>query len=36
MKEDGIKPSIFWNSNDLAVLEIDTLILDLEEELKKY
>ena len=36
MKEDGYNPSIFWNRVDSAVLEIDTLILDLEEELKKY
>ncbi|WP_349775614.1 DUF2750 domain-containing protein [Halalkalibacter oceani] len=36
MKVDGIKPSIFWNNVDSAVLDIDTLILDLEEELKKY
>ncbi|AOH55144.1 hypothetical protein ABE28_012365 [Peribacillus muralis] len=36
LKEDGIRPSIFWNNADSAVLEIDLLILDLEEELKKY
>lgn len=36
MKEDGIKLSIFWNNVDSAVLDIDTLILDLEDELKKY
>ena len=36
MKKDGIKPSIFWNNVDSAVLDIDTLILDLEDELKKY
>ncbi|TDL92418.1 DUF2750 domain-containing protein [Vibrio vulnificus] len=36
LKEDDINPSIFWNNVDSAVLEIDILILDLEEELKKY
>ena len=36
MKADGIKPSIFWNNVDSAVLDIDTIILDLKNELKNY
>jgi len=36
MKKDGIKPSIFWNNVDSVVPDIDRLISDLEEELKKY
>ncbi|WP_299516242.1 DUF2750 domain-containing protein [uncultured Rummeliibacillus sp.] len=36
MKVDGIKPSIFWNNVDSSVLDIDTLFLDLADELKKY
>ncbi|QCR31905.1 DUF2750 domain-containing protein [Lysinibacillus sp. SGAir0095] len=36
LKSEGIQPSIFWNNVDSAVLDIDTLILDLEDEIKKY
>jgi len=36
LKEDGYKPSIFFNNNDSAVLEVDTLIGDLKAELEKY
>lgn len=36
IKEDGNKPSIFWNRDDSAVLEIDTLLNDLKTELEKY
>jgi len=36
MKRDGIRPSIFWNGTDSAVLEIDILRRDLELELEKY
>ncbi|GGJ94756.1 hypothetical protein GCM10007063_16610 [Lentibacillus kapialis] len=36
MDADGIRPSIFWNNTDSAVLETHTLKLDLEEELNNY
>lgn len=36
MKKDGIQISIFENNVDSAVLNIDTIILDLENELSKY
>ena len=36
MKEDGVLPSIFWNNDDSAVLEICVLQKDLELELQKY
>jgi Protein of unknown function (DUF2750) len=36
MKIDDIKPSIFWNNADSALLDIDKLIVDLEDELRKY
>ncbi|MCM3130562.1 DUF2750 domain-containing protein (plasmid) [Paenibacillus urinalis] len=36
LKEDGIKPSIFFNNDDSAVLEVNTLIEDIETELEKY
>jgi Protein of unknown function (DUF2750) len=36
LKEDGLKPSIFFNNDDSAVLEIDTLIEDLKTELENY
>lgn len=36
MKKDGYKPSIFWNNNDSAVLEIETLLEDLNTELENY
>ena len=29
LKEDGLKPSIFFNNDDSAVLEVDVLIRDL-------
>lgn len=34
--EDGYKPSIFFNNVDSAVLEVETLIRDLETELENY
>ncbi|WNR46870.1 DUF2750 domain-containing protein [Paenibacillus roseipurpureus] len=36
MSEDQRKPSIFWNRDDSAVLEIQVLLNDLEQELEKY
>lgn len=36
MKESGHKPSIFWNCDDSAVLEIDIILKDLNNELDKY
>lgn len=36
IKKDGYKLSIFWNNHDSAVLEVDTLLRDLETELEKY
>jgi Protein of unknown function (DUF2750) len=36
LKEDGFRPSIFWNNDESAVLEVDTLLGDLESELGKY
>ena len=36
LKEDGIKPSVFFNNDDSAVLEVKTLIRDLKAELEKY
>lgn len=36
LKEDGLKPSVFFNNDDSAVLEVDTVIRDLREELGKY
>lgn len=36
MKNDGNKPSIFWNNKDSAVVEIDVLLNDLNKELENY
>lgn len=36
MKEDGLKPSIFWNNHDSAVVNIDILLEDLNRELENY
>lgn len=36
MKVDKIKPSIFWNNEDSAVLEVEDLISDLKCELENY
>lgn len=36
IKEDGIKPSIFFNNEDSAVLDIDPFIQDIETELENY
>lgn len=36
MKKDGAKPSIFFNNTDSAVLDVDTLLSDLEDELENY
>jgi hypothetical protein len=36
LKNDGYKPSIFYNNYDSAVLEVDVLIEDLKSELDKY
>lgn len=34
MVEDGVKPSIFFNNDDSAVLEVEVLKCDLERELE--
>ncbi len=36
MKEDKIKVSVFPNDNDTAIVEVDVLLRDLEEDLAKY
>lgn len=36
MEKDGVIASIFWNNYDSAVLEINTILRDLELELEKY
>lgn len=36
MKKDGHIPSIFWNHKDSVVLEIDTLLNDLNSEFENY
>jgi hypothetical protein len=36
MKTDGIKPSIFPTDEDKAVGNIDTLLIDLENQLEYY
>ncbi|MGV2941294.1 DUF2750 domain-containing protein [Mesobacillus sp. LC4] len=36
MKVDGFKPSIFPTDTDSAVMDVDTLCEDIEEELEKY
>lgn len=36
MKEDGFKPSIFFNNENAIVVDIDTFITHLETELEKY
>lgn len=36
IQDDGYKVSVFWNNDDSAVLEVDTLLKDLEKELEKY
>ncbi|MBY0012066.1 DUF2750 domain-containing protein [Paenibacillus typhae] len=36
MVKDQYKPSIFWNRDDSAVLEIQVILNDLEQELEKY
>ncbi|WP_240421916.1 DUF2750 domain-containing protein [Paenibacillus periandrae] len=36
MVKDQHKPSIFWNRDDSAVLEIQVILNDLEQELEKY
>ncbi|OAS14700.1 DUF2750 domain-containing protein [Paenibacillus oryzisoli] len=36
LKVDGLKPSIFFNNDDSAVLDVDILIRDLKAELEKY
>ncbi|MCM3128457.1 MULTISPECIES: DUF2750 domain-containing protein [unclassified Paenibacillus] len=36
LKKDGIRPSIFFNNEDSAVLEVDILIRDIEAELENY
>lgn len=36
LKEEGIKPSIFFNNDDSAVLEVDVLIKDINIELENY
>jgi hypothetical protein len=36
MKSDGVKPSIFPTDTDSAVMDVDTLREDIEEELEKY
>lgn len=36
MKVDNIKPSIFFNNENSAVIEVEKLIGDIEEELENY
>lgn len=36
MKEDGLKPSIFWNNKDSIVVETNVLLSGIEEELENY
>ncbi len=36
MKVDNIKPSIFFNNENSAVIEVEKLISDIEEELENY
>ncbi|HHW38526.1 MAG TPA: DUF2750 domain-containing protein [Bacillales bacterium] len=36
IKDDGYRVSVFWNNDDSAVLEVDTLLKDLGSELEKY
>lgn len=36
IKEDGYRPSIFWNGYDSAVMEVEVLLRDLENELENY
>ncbi|TYP73266.1 DUF2750 domain-containing protein [Paenibacillus methanolicus] len=36
MQKDRHKPSIFWNRDDSAVMEIHVLLNDLEQELENY
>ncbi|MGP0586631.1 DUF2750 domain-containing protein [Paenibacillus timonensis] len=36
MKKDKIRPSVFYNNIDSAVLEIDAISVDIERELEKY
>lgn len=36
IKEDGYKPSIFFNNDDSAVVEVDVLLRDLNLELENY
>lgn len=36
MKDDGILPSIFWNNDDSAVVEVNNITSDLERELENY
>lgn len=36
MVGDGVKPSIFFNNDDSAVLEVEVLKYDLERELENY
>lgn len=36
MKEDGNKPSIFWNNDDAALVDVDILLQDLRNELENY
>lgn len=36
MKSDGVNPSIFPTDTDSAVIDVDTLMEDLEAELEKY
>lgn len=36
MKSDGVKPSIFPTDTDSTVMDVDTLLKDLEAELENY
>ena len=36
MREDGVVPSIFWNNDDSAVVEVNIILNDLERELENY
>lgn len=36
MKKEKVKPSIFMNDKDSAVVDVDKLLTDLEDELENY
>ncbi|HNX59683.1 MAG TPA: DUF2750 domain-containing protein, partial [Spirochaetota bacterium] len=36
MKKDGNTPSVFWNTIDSAMVEVDVILRDLNNELENY